>query len=238
MPRQLCSQHVMKKTLVSDARAASGADQFKHRAKVVLHPEVLRVLNALPRHRPITVTALQRLLLLLGFCSCSCRDQLRAGLVVHSSSRGGCAGPGVLQVKSVGKEGNKTQNAWWHLLCILPPREQQGLMASPVHPSSQRAAGPAGAAWAGGMSLPWQGSGWLQLPPLWILWIKLFASLKGRAGLFLFSGEPLFYSLFYSILLLCDPALKVSIFPKRNRPSIKTPLKNVWLPKLSLCECK
>lgn len=64
-----------EKNLLSEARAASEADQFKHRAKVVAHPEVLGVLNALPRHGAITVTALQRLLLLLGCCSCSLGGQ-------------------------------------------------------------------------------------------------------------------------------------------------------------------
>lgn len=111
-----------KKTLVSDAKAASGADQFKHRAKVVVHPEVLRVLNALPRHRPITVTALQGFLLVLGFCSCSCRGraQPRAGLFVNSSARGGMCRARCPAGKIYGEENSEC------------------LMASPVHPSSQR----------------------------------------------------------------------------------------------------
>lgn len=40
-----------QKNLVSEAKAASEADQFKHRVKVVGHTEVLiKVLNGLPRH--------------------------------------------------------------------------------------------------------------------------------------------------------------------------------------------
>lgn len=99
LPRQLCSQHVIKKKLVSKAKAASEADQFKHWAKVVIHPEVLRVLNALPRHSAITVTALQRSLLVVGFYSCRLDWQESpegCGVYNSSSREGRCPGPRVL----------------------------------------------------------------------------------------------------------------------------------------------
>lgn len=134
------------------------------------------------------------------------------------------------QVKSVGKEGEELH--WKPLVaspfCILPPKQEQGQL---------------GAAWAveGVPALAGVGQDELQVPSNpnhpGGLWMMLLERLNGMFSLFPFSWEPQFYSQPWCLCCCCVTLASKSRFsPKGNRPSVKTPLENVWFPKLSLIE--
>lgn len=196
------------------------------------HPEVLRVLNAVLRQSTITVTALQRSLLMFlqaGQAETTWGQWVYSQLLQgRKMSRARCP----FQVKIYWKGGGRAAlNPCWHLLCIPPPEQAAG----PAWSSLGCARCP---------SMAGLGQEELRLPSNpnhpGLLWIMVLERLKGWAGLFLFSWEPQFYSQRCCCLCCCCVTLssKSRFCPKGKRPSAKTPLENVWSPKLPLCECK